>query len=139
MDKSEFSTPLSAVVAVTGLGVALAVAAVAVPLDAPGRLLVGLAAAGLLGLAAMAWRSRPRLTITANGLVIGRFFGPLVLSREDILQVRLHQYPRLGRRIPMLEIDAHVSGAERLFIFGRWDLGTHPQDVYDAWIETGAG
>ncbi|NUP28311.1 MAG: PH domain-containing protein, partial [Nocardia sp.] len=38
---------------------------------------------------------------------------------------------RLGRKSPMLEIDVDHLGTERLLIFGRWDLGTSPEDVYD--------
>ena len=33
----------------------------------------------------------------------------------------------------MLEIDVRTAdGTERLLIFGRWDLGTNPEDVFDA-------
>ncbi len=54
-------------------------------------------------------------------------------TREQIDRVRLVRYPRLGRRVPMLEIDIvdRPTDTEKLLIFGRWDLGTSPEDVLD--------
>ncbi len=50
-----------------------------------------------------------------------------------VMRVRIVAYPRLGRRVPMLEIDVRdPRGDEQLLIFGRWDLGTDPRTVYDA-------
>ncbi|SLI35928.1 Uncharacterised protein [Mycobacteroides abscessus subsp. abscessus] len=34
----------------------------------------------------------------------------------------------------MLEIDVRHHDGERLLIFGRWDLGTNPEDVFDALV-----
>ena len=38
----------------------------------------------------------------------------------------------------MLELDVNHDGDEKLLIFGRWDLGTHPEDVLEV-IESHLG
>lgn len=44
-------------------------------------------------------------------------------------------YRRLGRKMPMLEIDVERDGSDRLLIFGRWDLGANPEFVYRDLVE----
>lgn len=129
----EWSTPAPALAAVTLGGVALAVAA-AFASDAPSRLLIGLAAALLLCLAGLGFRQRPRLTVIPGKparLVIRGLLGPVGYGPDQILRARVVGFRRLGRSIPNLELDVDHKGEERLVIFGRWDLGTHPQDVVD--------
>ncbi|MDR7167722.1 hypothetical protein J2W56_001441 [Nocardia kruczakiae] len=129
----EWSTPAPALAAVTLGGVALAVAA-AFASDAPSRLLIGLAAALLLCLAGLGFRQRPRLTVIPGKparLVIRGLLGPVGYGPDQILRARVVGFRRLGRSIPNLELDVDHKGEERLVIFGRWDLGTHPQDVLD--------
>lgn len=129
----EWSTPAPALVVVTLGGVALAVAA-AFASDAPSRLLIGLAAALLLCLAGLGFRQRPRLTVVPGNpahLVVRGLLGPVEYGPERILRARVVGFRRLGRSIPNLELDVDHKGEERLLIFGRWDLGTHPQDVLD--------
>jgi hypothetical protein len=131
----EWSTPLGAVLALAAGGVALGVAGFAVSTEPAGRVLVCVAALGLLLTAASALRQRPRLAVdrAAGGIVVNRLSGRHSYARAEIDRARLVRYPRLGRRVPMLEIDVRtVDGAERLLIFGRWDLGTNPEDVFDA-------
>ncbi|MDI9937503.1 MULTISPECIES: PH domain-containing protein [Rhodococcus] len=131
----EWSTPLGAVIALAAGGVALGVAGLAVSTEPAGRVLVCVAALGLLLTAASALRQRPRLAVDkeCGGIVVNRLRGRHRYARSEIERARLVRYPRLGRRVPMLEIDIRTEdGTERLLIFGRWDLGTNPEDVFDA-------
>lgn len=131
-----WSTPPTAIAALVLGGGALTVAAVAFTTEPAGRFLVGAAALLVLATAALAARQRPRLEVLGDGsgLACTRVTGRQVFPRAALMRVRIVEYPRFGRRVPMLEIDAHDphSGAERLLIFGRWDLGADPRDVYDA-------
>lgn len=144
MDNSDrslsWATPTAALVAAATGGIALAIAALAASIDTPGRFLVGLAAVGLLVVAGLGFRQRPRLYVihrTPPALGMNRLRGPVEYRRDQITRARIVTYPRLGRRVPMLEIDVTTGLDERLFIFGRWDLGTHPQDVFDALVVHG--
>lgn len=131
----QWSTPLGAVIALAVGGVALGVADLAVSTEPAGRLLVAVAALGLLGTALSAGRQRPRLAVDkkAGSIVVTRLRGRRTYSRSEIERARIVRYPRLGRRVPMLEIDVRAEdGTERLMIFGRWDLGANPEDVFDA-------
>ncbi len=137
MDNSRiaWSTPTAALVATAIGGFALGIGALAVPTDPPGRLLVGLAAVGLLVITGLGAARRPRLAVLPGpSLRVGRLRADEVYSSSDIHQLRVVRYPRLGRRVPMLEIDVHSGpdGVDRLLIFGRWDLGANPEDVFDA-------
>ncbi|MGW4332261.1 PH domain-containing protein [Rhodococcus koreensis] len=131
----EWSTPLGAVIALATGGLALGVAGLSVSIEPAGRALVCVAALGLLLTAASALRQRPRLAVDkeGGGIVVHRLTGRHGYTRSQIDRARLVRYPRLGRRVPMLEIDVRTEdGTERLLIFGRWDLGTNPEDVFDA-------
>ncbi|MFB7720627.1 PH domain-containing protein [Nocardia sp. NPDC056100] len=129
-----WSTPPAALV-VCGLGgLVMAVAAV-VTSDNAGRLLIGLAALGLLFLAAMGLRQRPRLAVETGPvpkIVVRGLTGPRFYTPDQVLRARVVQYRRLGRRMPMLEMDVRHDGEERLIIFGRWDLGARPESVLDS-------
>ncbi|MEE2032257.1 PH domain-containing protein [Rhodococcus chondri] len=132
----QWSTRPAAVAALAVGGAVLAVAATVVATDPAGRFLVGFAAVLALATAALALRQRPRLAVLpdATGIAVTRLTGRREYSRPELHRVRLVDYPRLGRRVPMLEIDIRDphSGTEQLMIFGRWDLGADPRDVYDA-------
>lgn len=133
MNRLAWSTPTSALIAVAVGGVILTGATVLAK-DGPSRLLIGLAAVGLLALAGLGFRQRPRLSVLPGAeprLVVRGLTGPTEYPRDRIIRARVVGYRRLGRRMPMLEIDVDQHGEERLLIFGRWDLGTHPEDVYD--------
>ncbi|MFI9507605.1 PH domain-containing protein [Nocardia sp. NPDC052566] len=134
-----WATPTPALIAVTVGGVVLAGAAI-LSGDPAARLLIALAAAGLLGLAVLGVRQRPRLAVQPGPeprLVVRNLFGPTTYTSDQIIRARVVGYRRLGRKMPMLEIDVDHDGTERLLIFGRWDLGTHPEDVFDALVTTG--
>ncbi|MFI6311416.1 PH domain-containing protein [Nocardia fusca] len=129
-----WTTPLPALIAAVGGGVVLAVAAV-LTTELPGKFMLGVAALVLLGLAALGMRQRPRLSVVPGEnprLVLRTLTGVTEYTRDQILRARVVGYRRLGRKSPMLEIDVDHLGSQRLLIFGRWDLGTSPEDVYDA-------
>lgn len=134
-----WTTPTPALIAVTCGGLILACAAILAN-DAASRLLIGVAAAGLLFLAVLGFRQRPRLSITSDPeprLVVRSLVGPTEYRRDQILRARVLGYRRLGRKTPMLEIDVRHNGDERLLIFGRWDLGANPHDVFEALVAHG--
>ncbi|MFD0360334.1 PH domain-containing protein [Nocardia sp. GCM10030253] len=134
-----WTTPTPALIAVTVGGVILAGAAILAD-EAPSRLLIGLAAAGLLVLAGLGFRQRPRLSVIPGHeprLVVRSLVGPTEYTRDQIVRARVVGYRRLGRKTPMLEIDVRHNGDERLLIFGRWDLGASPDDVFDTLLVHG--
>ncbi|WP_293001384.1 PH domain-containing protein [Mycobacterium sp.] len=122
--------PSAAGTAACGLvGIVMATTCVTVVTDAPGRLLLGISAAGLILFAAGTWRARPKLAITDDGLRVGGWIRAQQLRRSDIKLIRITEFRRIGRKTRLLEMDAHDG---RLFVFSRWDLGTDPIDVLDA-------
>lgn len=125
---------LPAIAAVAGAGVLMAVGCATVATDPPGRFLTGLAALGLLVFAAGSWRGRPRLAISADGLVYRGWLRTQTLGRADIESIRITQFRRWGRAVRLLEIDTHGG---QLFVLSRWDLGGDPLDVLDALTEAG--
>ncbi|GAD85190.1 PH domain-containing protein [Nocardia asteroides] len=138
-DGTSWTTPTSGLLAVSGGGLILVVAAILAQ-DGPSRLLVGLAALAVIGMAVLGFRQRPRLTMVpgpAPRLVVGTLTGPKTYPLDRIDRIRMVDYRRLGRKSAMLEIDVRHGDAERLLIFGRWDLGTNPHDVYDALVVNG--
>ncbi|MEU7763675.1 PH domain-containing protein [Nocardia sp. NPDC049190] len=136
-DPHIWTTPAAGLVAVAVGGVILAAAAILTG-EAASRLLVGLAAVGLLGLAGLGFRQRPRLSVQPGAqprLVVRTLTGPVEYFRDQIIRTRVVSYRRLGRKVPMLEIDVERAGTERLLIFGRWDLGANPEIVYHDLVE----
>jgi hypothetical protein len=107
----------------------MAISCVTVVTDPPGRLLLGISAAGLILFASATWRARPKLAITADGLLVRGWWRTQLLRHADIKIVRITEFRRIGRKIRLLEIDAHDG---RLLIFSRWDLGADPLAVLDA-------
>ena len=112
----------------------MAMACAQLAADLPGRFLSGTAAMGLLIFAAGSWRARPRLAITAAGLVYRGWWRSTTLPRADIELIRITEFRRLGRRVRLLEIDTVDS---QLIVLSRWDLGGDPVDVLDALTEVG--
>ncbi|SNT14744.1 PH domain-containing protein [Rhodococcoides kyotonense] len=129
-----WATPISAVVALAVGGLALVTVAFVTDVDPAGRFLVTAAALGLWIISGSAAFQRPRLWINDGSLSMKRLTGVRTYRPDEIKRVKLVRYPRLGRRVPMLELDVQRAGDDddRLVIFGRWDLGTNPQDAYDA-------
>jgi Bacterial PH domain len=122
-------SPSSAGIAACGFaGIVMATACVTIVTDPPGRLLIGISAAGLILFALATWCARPKLAITSDGLRVRGWWRTQLLRRADIKTIRVTEFRRIGRKIRLLEIDA-VDG--RLLIFSRWDLGTDPLGVLD--------
>lgn len=132
-----WATPMGVVYAMFGGGIALAIASIIAPTEPAGRFLLALAVIGLFVMGGLALRQRPRLAVIEDAgtksIAVQRLRVRHEFTREQIDRVRLVRYPRLGRRVPMLEIDIvdHPTDTEKLLIFGRWDLGTSPEDVLD--------
>ncbi|MGA9870261.1 MAG: PH domain-containing protein, partial [Rhodococcus sp. (in: high G+C Gram-positive bacteria)] len=125
MDNTTWATPITAVVAMGVGGFALVTAALLTNTDSAGRFLVVAAAVGLWIIAGLAAYQRPRLWMNGSSLSMKRLTGVRTYRREEITRVKLVRYPRMGRRVPMLEIDVRQAGEhdDRLIIFSRWDLG----------------
>ncbi len=135
MQQTEWGPPTGGIVACGVFGLAMAIAAVTVVTDVPGRALAAIASVGLLAFASISWRARPKLAITGDGLVVRGWFGTHVLGRQDVAKIRITEFRRIGRKVRLLEIDTTLD--DRLLVFTRWDLGTDPLDVLDALTEAG--
>jgi hypothetical protein len=112
----------------------MAIASVILVTDPAGRILTGIAAAGLILFAGVSWRARPKLAITPGGLLVRGWFRTQLLRRADIKIIRITEFRRMGRKVRLLEIE---GVDDRLLIFSRWDLGTEPLDVLDALTAAG--
>jgi hypothetical protein len=134
MQQTEWSPPAAGIAACAVLGLILATAAVTIITDAPGRILVGVAAAGLLLFASLSWRARPKLAIRDDGLLTRGWSRTNLLRQSDIKIIRITEFRRLARKVRLLEID---TTDDRLLVFTRWDLGTDPLNVLDALTAAG--
>jgi Bacterial PH domain len=134
VQQTEWSPPAPGIVACGVAGLILAIGAVTLITDAPGRILVGVAAVGLIVFASMSWRARPKLAIKNDALVTRGLLGRTELRRADIKLIRITEFRRIGRKTRLLEID---TVDDRLLVFTRWDLGTDPLDVLDALTAAG--
>ena len=134
MQQTEWSPPALGIAACGILGLILAIGAVTLITDTPGRILVGIAAMGLLAFASLSWRARPKLAISDDGLVIRGWSRTNLLQRGDIKIIRITEFRRLARKVRLLEID---TTDDRLLVFTRWDLGTDPLNLLDALTAAG--
>ena len=134
MIRTEWGSPQAGIAGVALAGILMAIGSVAVATDPAGRILTGVAAAGLLLFAAGSWRARPRLAISDGGLVYRGWLNTTTLGRADIELIRITEFRRWGRTVRLLEIDT-VSG--RLLVLSRWDLGEDPLTVLDALTDAG--
>jgi hypothetical protein len=134
VQQTEWSPPAPGIAACGIAGLFLAIGAVTLITDAPGRILVGVAAVGLIVFASMSWRARPKLAIKNDVLVTRGLLGRTELRRADIKLIRITEFRRIGRKMRLLEID---TVDERLLVFTRWDLGTDPLHVLDALTAAG--
>ena len=138
MDNREWGPRPAAIAAVALAGIAMAVGWATVASDPPGRILTGIAAAGLLVFAAGSWRARPRLAVTVDGLVYRGWFRAATLRRADIELIRITEFRRFGRQVRLLEIDTTGPDTEpALIVLSRWDLGRDPLVVLDELTEAG--
>jgi Bacterial PH domain len=134
MQQTKWAPPPAGIAGCGIAGVVMAISGVTLITDVPGRLLIGIAATGLILFASVAWRARPKLAITPDGLLVRGWWRTQLLRRSDIKVIRITEFRRIGRKTRLLEIDA-IDG--RLLIFSRWDLGTNPLDVLDALTANG--
>jgi PH (Pleckstrin Homology) domain-containing protein len=134
MQQTEWSPSGLGIAACGIFGLILAIGAVTLITDPPGRILVGIAAVGLILFASLSWRARPKLAISDDGLVIRGWTRLNLLTRGDIKVIRITEFRRLARKVRLLEIDT-TDG--RLLVFTRWDLGTDPLNVLDALTAAG--
>ncbi|MDN5757912.1 MAG: PH domain-containing protein [Tomitella sp.] len=130
------------VVAAAAGAVILAVGSASFSDDIVGRGLLAIAAALLVGIAAIGGLVRPRLAVLRDGaaeprLAVRTPFARQTYTLDQIYRLRVVRYPRLARRVPILEIDAREP-EEKLLLLSRWDLGASPDRVYNALVEARA-
>src|SRR3979409_392565 len=128
MQQTEWSPSALGIAACGILGLILATGAVTLITDAPGRILVGIAAVGLVVFARLSSRARPKLAIRDDGLVIRGWSRTKLLRRSDIKIIRITEFRRLARKMRLLEID---TTDDRLLVFTRWDQRPAPHTVPD--------
>lgn len=117
------------------VGVGWATAAVALVLavlaaDPPGRLFGAVAAVGVGAAALFGTIARPRLAVDDTGVTVRGLTGNRHWPWSRVHRLRVVTHRRLGREVPMLEVDAIAEdGTEQLTVLGRIDLDAHPEDV----------
>lgn len=84
--------------------------------------------------AGVSWHARPKLAITADGLLVRGWWRAQRLRHADIKTIRITEFQRIGRKVRLLEIEALD---DRLLILSRWDLGVDPLEVLDTLTATG--
>jgi hypothetical protein len=94
--------------------------------DPAGRLILGIAAALLAGLAGTDLLVVPRLAVSAEGVTVRTLSVRRRLPWGRIDSIRLDERSRLGLSSRTLEIDA----GDVLIVLGRHSLGADPRDVY---------
>ena len=134
MQQTEWEPRAAGIAGCGAAGVLMAIASVTLVTDPPGRILTGVAAAGLILFAGVTWRARPKLAITPEGLVLRGWFRTQVLQHPDIKIIRITEFRRHGRQVRLLEVETAAGG---LVVFSRWDLGTNPLEVLDALTSAG--
>ncbi|WP_166907421.1 PH domain-containing protein [Mycobacterium sp. DL440] len=134
MQQTHWSAPAAGVAGCAIAGLAMAIAAVTVITDPPGRVLAGIAGVGLLTFATLSWRARPKLAINQDSLTVAGWWHARTYSRDEIRQIRITEFRRIARKVRLLEID---TVDDRLVVLTRWDLGTDPLDVLDALTQAG--
>lgn len=95
--------------------------------DAPGRVLLAVAALLLVFVGMFGTIARPRLLADSGGITVRGLTGSRHWSWAQV-NVRLVHTRRFGREVPTVELDADPD----LVVLGWLDLGTDPADVIDA-------
>src|SRR5690348_9046673 len=134
MQQTQWQPHTAGIAGCGAAGILMAIAAVTVVTDPPGRILAGVAAAGLILFAGLTWRARPKLAITPGGLALRGWFRTQVLQHSDIKIIRISEFRRHGRKVRLLEVETVGGG---LTLLSRWDLGTDPLAVLDALTDAG--
>jgi hypothetical protein len=97
--------------------------------DPRGRILTGLATAGLLLFALFGTLARPRLTADSDGVEIRRL-GSRHRWAWGAVRITVSSTRRLGRTVSLLELDsADLDDDGGLVVLGWLDLGTEPAEV----------
>ncbi|OBA81856.1 hypothetical protein A9W99_12925 [Mycobacterium sp. 1164966.3] len=134
MQQTQWEPPAAGIAGCGVVGVMMAIAGVTVVTDAPGRVMAGIAALGLILFAGFSWRARPKLAITSARLAVRGWFRTQLLQPSDIKIIRITEFRRWARTVRLLEIETANGG---LTVLSRWDLGTDPVDVLDALTDAG--
>ena len=123
-------SPRLGLVVVCWLATAVALVLALLTDDAPGRVLGAVAAAGLAAAALFGTVARPRFAVDESGVAVRSLLGVRHWPWARVHRLRVVRYRRLGREMPMLELDAvDDDGSERLVVLGWFDLGEHPDEV----------
>ena len=100
--------------------------------DPRGRILTGVATAGLLLFALFGTVARPRLSADAEGLVIRRLLGRQHWAWGAV-RITVSSTRRFGRTVSLLELDSadldDGTDSGGLVVLGWLDLGTEPAEV----------
>src|ERR1700744_1175945 len=117
MQQTQWAPPTAGIAGCGGAGVVMAIASVSPETDPPGRVMTGIGGLGLILFASASWRARPKLAITAGGLVIRGWFRTQVFQPADIKIIRITEFRRLARKMRLLEVET-VSGGPTGFSGG---------------------
>jgi hypothetical protein len=104
------------------LGAVVALGALVLSHDLPGRVLAGVAVVVLLGYVASDLLFSPRLVVSGDGLVVN---APTLRARlrwSEVVEVRADSRQRLGLRSTNLEVDA----GHTLAVFSKRAIGMDP-------------
>lgn len=134
MQQTQWEPHTAGIAGCGAAGILMAIAAVTLVTDLPGRVLAGVAAVGLILFAGMSWCARPKLAITPEGLALRGWFRTQLLQGSDIKIIRIMEFRRYGRKVRLLEVEKADGD---LVLFSRWDLGTDPVQVLDALTAAG--
>ncbi|ORW09459.1 hypothetical protein AWC16_16760 [Mycolicibacter longobardus] len=132
--RTEWSPAAGGIAGCALVGAVLAISAVTLATDLPGRILAGVAGVGMLVFAGFSWRSRPRLALTLDGLAVRGWWRTRLLTPDSLTRLRVTEFQRIGRTQRLLEIETRDDD---LLILSRWDLGTDPGDVLRALTAAG--
>ena len=128
LDVVEWSPRPSGTVARFVGAAVLVLAAALLVADLPGRLLVGIAAVGVLVDATHDVLARPRLAARPDGVVARGWGGRRHLPWCG-LRIRVRATRRLGTVVRTLELDTEGADDGVLVVLGRRDLGAPVDDV----------
>ncbi|WP_461666202.1 PH domain-containing protein [Gordonia sputi] len=150
LSTGEWSTPRPAAAALLVGGLLLVVLGVIAASDPAGMVLMVVAGLLLLAFGTYAWTIRPRLAVSPGPVLhIRTLSGTRDCTPAQIDQIKVLNIRRIGRRSGQLEIDVIPDDAAptdqsdglrldtKLYVFGRWDLGTTPTDVAEQLRQAG--
>lgn len=123
--------PLVWLAAATTIGAAVAATLYGGTGDAPGAVLLWLAAVLFALLTAYGALLNPRLIADAEGVVIRRLAGGQRVPWSE-LEARVQVTRRLGRDGRTLELEFRTDDGQQLVVLGQLELGADPDDVLAA-------